>query len=221
MRRILIIASLLLLGACNMVVTKDALFTRSSAPGLPLREGIWREGSDSPCDVDEAKPLAQWPDCAKGVLVSKGQIGGWDTDDKGVKTWKTSDVVFADGKPAVTQVHLQDMDMKGVGDLPIKPSFYLYLVIKPTKTDEAGRITAYTGWPIFCGAPPPDGAKGPDGTSPRMGTLAPLPGLTMDEAGNNCTTASPDALRAAGAASEKWAQAGTMTVTRWVRDGDR
>jgi hypothetical protein len=221
MRRFLITAGLLLLGACNMVITKDPVFTRSNASGLPLREGIWREASDSPCDFDETKPLAQWPDCAKGSVVAKGQIGAWDTDDKGVRTWKTSDVVFADGRPPVAQVHLQDMDLKGLGDVPIKPSLYLYLVIRPTKTDEAGRITAYTGWPIFCGPPPPEGSKGPDGSSPRMGTLAPLPGLTMDKQGDDCTTASPDALRAAGVASEKWAAAGSMTVTRWVRDGDR
>jgi hypothetical protein len=43
----------------------------------------------------------------------------------------------------------------------------------------------------------------------------------MDKEGNNCTTTSLDALRAAGVASEKWAQAGSMTVTRWVRDGDK
>jgi hypothetical protein len=221
MRRILITASLLLvLGACNMVVTQDPLFTKADL-GLRLREGVWREPSDGPCDFDEAKPVAEWPSCAKAVVVAKGQIGAWDTDDKGVRTWRSSDVIFAAGQPPVAQVHLLDMDLKGVGDVPIKPSFYLYVVIRPTKTDNAGQITAYTSWPVLCGPPPPDGAKGPDGTSPRLGTLRPLPGLTMDKAGNNCTTASQDALRAAGVASEKWAQPGSMTVTQWVRDGER
>ncbi|HXQ14745.1 MAG TPA: hypothetical protein VN814_09005 [Caulobacteraceae bacterium] len=220
MRRLLITASLLLLGACNMVVTQDPLFTKADA-SLQLREGVWLEPSDGPCDFDQSKPLAQWPSCAKGVIVSKGQIGAWDTDDKGVKTWKSSDVIFTAGQPPVAQVHLADMDVKGVGDVPLKPALYLYLVIKPTKTDDSGQIIAYTGWPILCGPPPPDGAKGPDGSSPRMGTLQPLPGLTMDKEGNNCTTASRDALRAAGVASEKWAQTGSMTVTHWVRDNDR
>jgi hypothetical protein len=221
MCRILIIASLLLLGACNMVVTKDPMFTKADTGGFRLREGVWNEPSSSPCDFDETKPLAQWPDCAKGVVVTKDQIGAWDTDAKGARTWRSSDVIFAGGQPPVAQVHLQDMEMKGVGDLPISPSLYLYLALRPTKTDDAGRVTAYTGWPILCGPPPPDGAKGPDGTSPRMGTLAPLPGLTMDKDGNNCTPASREALRAAGVASEKWAKPDSMTVTRWVRDGDR
>jgi hypothetical protein len=219
MRSLLLLTALLLLGACNMVVTKDPLFSKADPP-LALREGIWREPSDGPCDVDESKPLADWPGCAKGSVIAKGKVGGWETDDKGVRTWRTSDVVFAAGRPAVAQVHLTDLEMKGVGDLPIKPSFYLYLVIRPTKTDDAGRIIAYTGWPIFCGPPPPDGSKGPDGTSPRMGTLQPLPGLTMDKDGANCTTASQDVLRAAGAASEAWAESGSTTVTHWVRDGD-
>jgi hypothetical protein len=220
MRSTLLIAALLMLGACNMVITEDPLFTKADA-SLRLREGVWIEPSDGPCDIDEAKPVADWPSCAKVVIVSKDQIGGWDTDDKGVRTWRSSDVIFAAGQPPVAQVHLLDMDVKGVGDVPIKPSLYLYLAIRPTKTDDAGRVVAYTGWPVLCGPPPPEGAKGPDGSSPRMGTVAPLPGLTMDKDGNNCTTASKDTLRAAGIASEKWAQSGSMTVTHWVRDGDR
>jgi hypothetical protein len=220
MRPLLVIVSLLLLGACNMVVTKAPLFAKSDTIGAPqLRPGVWIEQSDKPCDFDPSKPLADWPACAKGSVVLDGKIGGYNVDANGKKAWTTSELLVAGGNPRVIQVRMEDLDVKGVGDIPIGP-MYFYMAAHPTKTDEAGRVIAYTAWPVLCGPPPPADAKTPSGGM-RSGTLEPLPGLTMDKDDNNCTTTSQDAVRAAAAASEKWTPPSTLSAVRWVRDGDR
>jgi len=219
MRRLLIIASLLLLGACNMVATKQPLFSNADAAGAaPLRPGVWRETAQKPCDFDETRPLAEWPDCADGFVVRHGQVGGYNTDANGKKTWTSSELIVAGGEPRVIQVLLKDLGVKGLGELPFGP-MYLYLAARPTRFDDQGRIVAYTAWPILCGPPPPPDAKGPDGNSTRTGTLEPLPGLTMDKDANNCATTSQDVVRAAARASEQWRQ--TTTEDHWVHDGDR
>jgi len=220
MRRILIALGLLLLGGCNMVVTKTPLFAKSDTAGVPqLRPGIWIEQSDKPCDFDPAKPLADWPDCAKGAIVLDGKVGGYNADADGKKTLTTTDLVVAGGDPRIVQIRMDDLELKGLGDVPLGP-MYLYMAARPTKTDETGRITAYVAWPILCGSPPPQNAKTSAGGM-RFGTLKPLPGLTMDKDDNNCTTTSQDVVRAAAAASEKWTSPDNLSAEHWVREGDR
>ena len=219
MRRLFIVLGLLLLGGCNMVVTKTPLFAKSDTAGVPqLRPGVWIQQSDKPCDLDVSKPLADWPDCAKGTIVLDGKLGGYNTDADGKKTLSTVDAVIAGGDPRVIQVRMTDLGIKGVGDVPLGP-MYFYMAVRPTKIDEAGRITAYVAWPALCGPPPPQAAKTQAGGM-RFGTLTPLPGLTMDKDDNNCTTTSQDALRTAAVASEKWTPPDTLSVEHWVRDGD-
>jgi hypothetical protein len=221
MRLLLAIASLALLGACNMVVTKAPLFSKADTAGLAqLRPGVWRETTDKPCDFDETKPLADWPGCANGFITKDGQVGGYDTDANGKKTWSSLELIVAGGEPRVMQVLMKELGVKGLGDLPFGP-MYLYVAAHPTKTDAQGRIVAYSGWPILCGPPPPPDAKGPDGNSVRTGTLKPLPGLTMDKDGNNCTTTSQAAVQAAAKTSEQWQDSNATTENHWVRDGDR
>jgi hypothetical protein len=221
MRRILIVASLLLLGACNMVVTKEPLFSKADTVGeAQLRPGVWREKEKDPCDFDESKPLTDWPGCANGFIVKDGQVGGYNTDASGKKTWSSSELIVAGGDPRVIQVLMKDLGVKGLGDLPFGP-MYLYMAAHPTKSDDQGQIVAYTAWPILCGPPPPPDAKGPDGNGMRIGTLEPLPGLTMDKDGNNCSAPSQAVVRAAAKASVKWQAQATVSEDHWVRDGDR
>jgi hypothetical protein len=211
----------LLLGGCNMVVTKTPLFSKADTAGeAQLRPGLWRETPQDPCDFDETKPFAEWPGCANGFIVKDGQVGGYNTDADGKKTWTSSDLVVAGGEPRVIQVLLKDLGVKGLGELPFGP-MYLYMAAHPTKTDDQGRIVAYTAWPILCGPPPPPDAKGPDGKAMRMGTLKPLPGLTMDKDDNNCTTSSQAVVEAAAKASAQWQQTNTTSEDHWVRDGTR
>jgi hypothetical protein len=221
MRLILAIVGLLLLGACNMVVSKTPLFSKADTAGLAqLRPGVWRETPKDPCDFDETTPFAAWPSCANGFVVNGGQVGGYDTDANGKKTWTSVELVVAGGEPRVMQVLMKDLGVKGLGELPFGP-MYLYVAAHPTKSDAQGRIVAFSSWPILCGPPPPPDAKGPDGNSIRMGTLEPLPGLTMDKDGNNCTTTSQAVVQAAAKSSEQWRKPEDITEDRWVRDGDR
>ena len=45
--------------------------------------------------------------------------------------------------------------------------------------------------------------------------------MTMDKDEGNCSTTSPDAVRAAAAASLAWTPPNFVTTARWVRDGER
>jgi len=216
LRRGLAAAALALLGACNMVTTKEPLFTAADAAGAPaLKPGLWRQDGDSSCQFDEAKPLAEWPACANGFLVKDGETVGAYQTQAGKQTWNVTPYILASGSPRVFQTPT-DASIAGV---PVPPA-YIYAAIEPAKLDEAGRITEVTAWFVLCGPPPPTGVKGPDGTSQRAGTLKPLPGLTMDAAADDCTTTSPDAVRHAAAASRQWTPPDTFTRDHWVR-GDR
>jgi hypothetical protein len=221
MRQLLIIVGMLLLGACNMVVTKEPLFSKADAAREPqLKQGVWRQADQDPCDVDETKPITDWPACADGFVVKEGEVGGYNTDADGKKAWASTDLVVAGGEPRVIQVQMKDLGVKGLGELPLGP-MYLYMAAHPTKTDADGRILAYRAWPILCGPPPPPDAKGPDGKAMRMGTLKPLPGLAMDKDANNCTTSSQAVVHSAAKASEPWQDKGSTSESHWVRDGDR
>jgi hypothetical protein len=218
-RRAVVIAALALLGACNMVMTKEPLFTAADAAGAPaMKAGLWRQGGDSSCRFDEAQPLASWPACANGFLLKdNGEVGAYQTQ-AGKKTWNVTPFILASGNPRVFQTRL---DASLGGAMLTLPPMYMYAAIEPTKLDAGGRITAVTTWFVLCGPPPPAGAKAPDGTSTRNGTLQPLPGLTMDASANDCVTTSPDAVRHAAAASRQWMPPDTFTSDHWVREGDR
>jgi len=215
--RLLPILALLALGGCNMVVTQTPMFTKADGAGAPgLRPGVWRGKPDAGCAFDEKSPLASWPACANGAVV----------DDDGISMVKTVNgartvaakigYVLAAGEPRILQL--------SVGGLT--PSFglslsgYLYGGVQPTKTDDQGRIIAYTNWFVACGPPPPQPAAGSSPNRISFATLSPFAGLVMDKSGQNCTPISVAALR--NAAVESAELPGDLpSETRWVRDGDR
>ena len=212
----LVIAALALLGACNIVTTNTPLFTKADAVGAPqLRPGVWDEDPAADCTVDETKPLPDWPGCANGfVVIDNSTFGGYSEKD-GKRVWSTVSSVLAAGDPLVFQL----LSTSATGSAPI-PATYVYAGLAPTRRDAEGRVIATQSWPVQCGKPPPADAKTPDGGQ-RTGTLDPLPGMTMDADGVNCTTASPAALRAAAKASRKWTVSGETTAAHWVRDGSK
>jgi hypothetical protein len=221
MRSLLIAAGLLLLGACNMVTTKTPLFGPADAAGAPqLRLGVWRGDSDHPCAVSEARPIARWPDCANAFVVQSGQLSFHDLNAQGKPTVSTTPFVLAGASPSVLQATDDNPDAKA-DSASSNDRAYFYMGLRPTKTDPQGRITAFAAWSTLCGPPPPPDAKSTDGQHTRYGSLTPLPGLTMDKDENNCTTSSPDAVRAAAAASEKWIKPDSIVGAHWVRDGAR
>lgn len=230
MWRWLAVASLAMLGACNVVVTKDPLFTQADSAGAPtLRPGVWLIFEQPDCKVDTAKPFVDWPDCAGGGLVGDGEIAGHKSGAPKDVLEKTP-VVLAAGEPRIAQVPV-DVDVSAQasasasGDATASASAsgggkanpYAYAAVRPTKFDAQGHITAFRFWPVDCGPPPP---KDKNGADVAAGTLHPLPGMQMKPGDAFCSTGSKDALRAAAKASEAWADH-PIPEARWLRDGDR
>jgi hypothetical protein len=213
MRLVLILASLALLGGCNVLLTKDPLFTKADEAGAArLRPGIWAEEIKPDCQVDTAQPLSAWPGCVNAfVVMDDGRFGSYEQHD-GKPVWSETDIVTAAGDPMVFQMHLE-------GQQAGSPELvgYAYGAVRPTKLDEAGRVIAEESWGVLCGPPPPADAKKPDGST-RYGTLQPFSGMTMDADGNDCVTTSPDAARAAAKASEALTSPANLTRDHWVRD---
>ena len=213
LRVLALVAAVGLLGGCNTITTTTPLFSRADASGAAqLRPGLWGAPADAKCVFDAAAPLETWPECAKGAAIGDGVLSDYDAKD-GKVVRQSYDFVLAAGPRPVLQIH---DGQPATATEPAK-SIYLYGGVRIDKTDVQGRIVAMTTWPAQCGPPPPDKAKVKG--QPRYGTLHPLPGLLMDEDGNDCTTTSPDAVRNAAAASLRWAS--DPSILRWVRDGER
>jgi hypothetical protein len=229
LRLSLILAALTLLSACNVVMTKDPLFTQKDAAGAPpLRPGVWMFFKDADCQVDEARPFVEWPSCAGGGLVGDDEISGHKSSAPADQL-ESSPYVLAAGEPRVIQIQV-DVDLsaqasaEGTGDAQVSASApqsaharpYAYAAVQPTKFDDKGRIVAFTLWPVQCGPPPPKNAKGED---TAMATLKPLPGIQMKKDDAVCTTTSPAALRNAAKASRAWTD--DPRTAYWLRDGPR
>ena len=198
-----LMAVCLLLGACNVVITKTPLFSKADESGAPpLRPGLWRMGAEPDCKVDEAKPLIDWPKCARGVVIRDG-AGGYYDRDSGAPVWATQLIIVAGGTPRIGQVQA-----KLSGDVKVGANPYIYAGVRATKTDGEGRIVALSLWPVQCGPPPSD-----DTTA---GTAKPMAGIEMAPGDPVCTTQSSDALRAAAKASEAWTP--KLMTARWLRD---
>jgi hypothetical protein len=230
MWRILAIASLALLGACNVVMTKDPLFTHADEAGAPpLRPGVWLIFKEPGCQLDETKPFVDWPDCAGGGHVGPGEIAGHKSGAPKDQLERTP-LVLAAGAPRVAQLRV-DVSVSGEADASASGGAtasaeangggqaqpYGYAGLRPTKLDDAGRVVAFVFWPVACGPPPP---KDKSGADTAAGTPKPLPGIEMKPGDAICTTSSKDALRAAAKASEAWAEH-PLPEARWLRDGDQ
>ncbi len=193
------------LAGCNAVVTKTPLLTRADEAGAPsAKPGLWRFAGDTDCQVDEAKPLADWPECGGGVVLKDGKAGYYERKT-GKPVWTLQPVILAAGAPRIAQVQV----VVG-GDVTVESNPFAYAGARATQSDAQGRITAFAFWPVQCGPPP----KGAD-ADPI--TTAPLPGLVLKPGEPACTTASVAALRNAAKLSEAWAPK-PMTA-RWLRDG--
>jgi hypothetical protein len=230
MWRWLAMTSCVLLGACNVVLTKAPLFTQADAVGAPqLRSGVWLIFEKPDCQVDTTKSFVDWPDCAGGGLVSNGEIAGHKSGTPRDALEHTP-VVLAAGQPRIAQLRVDvdtsvqaDASASGGGSASASASGggeshpYAYAAVRPTKLDAQGRIVAFNYWPIDCGPPPP---KNKDGEDTAAGTLKPLPGMEMKPGDPYCSTSSKDALRGAAKASEAWAD-GPIPEAHWLRDADR
>lgn len=230
MWRWLVVASLVLLGACNAVLTKDPLFKPADAAGAPtLRPGVWLLFLEPDCKVDTAKPFVDWPDCAGGALVGDGEVAGHKSGAP-ADVLERVPVVLAAGVPRIAQLPVDvdtsvEASASASGGATASASAsggghaqpYGYAGVRPTRFDAQGRIVAFNYWPVACGPPPP---KDKNGAETAAGTLHPLPGMEMKPGDAVCTTRSKEALRAAAKASEAWADK-PIPEARWLRDGTR
>lgn len=222
MRILLGLCVALLLGACNRVHTATPLFTEAEGAASPaLRDGVWLVegaslgleplGQEKGCKVDTRKPVNRWRKCATWLLIRDGQILQLHGKGKDIG-WSTATYLAVPGDPQIFQI----LDVTDVSDVegapePAPTRSFDYFAVIPSGVDAEGKATIFESWPVLCGPNPPPAKKGED---QRYLTLELNPGLVED--GNNCTTTSKDALRAAAAASRAW-QGETMHA-RWIRD---
>jgi hypothetical protein len=230
LRLALMLAGLAALPACNVVVTKEPLFTQKDAAGAPpLRPGVWMFFKDPDCKVDEAQPFVDWPSCAGGGLVGDSEVSGRKSPDGPRDELETTPYVLAAGDPRIMQLQV-DLDLSASASTTASGGAeasasapqsaharpYAYAGVAPTRFDDRGRITAFTLWPVQCGPPPPKNAKGEDVAA---ATLKPLPGMIMKKDDVVCTTGSQAALRNAARLSRGWTD--EPRQARWLRDGPR
>lgn len=223
-RLLFVLAAALMLGGCNMVYAEQPLFTAADAAGAPvLRPGIWSKRA-SDCVVDAAKPISEWPECADPVLVTADRIG-----DPG-KPDKQGPYLLAGGDPRVMQMELKLE--------PDKPAIWIFVGLRPLRTDAQGRITEARTWMVQCGPPPPPRPEPAETPAPPANetpeqaeariqaeiaatvaagvTREPLPGLEIKE--GMCIARDRDPVRNAASASLAWDD-GEESIIYWVRDG--
>jgi len=218
-----LVAAALALGGCNLVVSATPVFSAADAAGAPpLRPGVWAAPQPN-CDFKPADPLAAWPDCAGGaVITATAFVTAVDPSNVGpsgqapapgaAKPQKNVPYILAAGDPRVLQI-----DMELPLDPAAKTRLFVFAALKPTTHDADGRITGAEIWFVQCGPPPPPKPTGSGGGTETGGiTDHPLPGMTVDK-GGTCTTNDKAALRNAAVASRAWAD--PVGALHWVRDG--
>jgi len=214
MRIAALLCTAALLGGCNMITSERPLFSAADAAGQPqLRPGVWI-GEKPDCQIDEAKPRDQWPDCIDSWVVRPNEVVAARDKGKPPGAGDRYPIVLAKGDPAVLQIGLTN-DAGAIGG-------YVYAGLKPLKRDERGRIIEYKLWPALCGPPP---KADPNDQGDGMVTSHPLDGLVIDKKNHDCVATDPAPVRVSARLSEAWNDADGGSAddgrARWVRDGER
>lgn len=248
--RLSVILLALLLGGCgDKVVSRAPWFSAADEAGAPaLRPGLWVAPITPDCHPDERKPPTAWPDCALAFVIRGDEMRALDREETSVNgktittrlSWSSSQLILAAGDPSISQTagcneQAQPnltvfQDPKAPPPPPPPPPYaYCYGGVRPTALDTAGRIVAFTTWPVACGPTVPEGSTDKTEDQPLF------PGLTR--VGIDCTAGTIEALRAAAAESEavaikteaamhaadpKTAAVNWFLVkAHWIRDSDR
>jgi hypothetical protein len=207
------LAMLILLTGCNLVITHTPMFAAADSAGAPVpRPGLWRMEMGDKCQVDETRPLKEWPNCAGGMVLGAGTVSYFDTNGA-APVWKTEPLILAAGQPIVGQVTLNVS-----GDIKLTGGAFIYVGIRPTRLDEAGRLTQFEFWPVQCGPPTKDAGKY---FTDRPAVGVKVEPITADpqldkSLGPVCTIGDPAVMRRVAAQSEAWVD--HKATGRWVRD---
>ncbi len=215
----------LLLGGCNIVVSKTPVFFAADGAGAPvLKTGLWL-GEKDDCKFDETQALAKWPDCADPLFIGPNQIHG-----VGAKAGRPQPYLIAAGDPAVIQAQFDinlntGADASATGNATASASAsakmegeppYAFLGIHPLIQDAQGRVVRMEEWPVMCGPPPPEPKPNTPPDKARYVTEHPLPGLKIE--GQVCTPNGKAAVLNAARASRNY---GSLQKSHWVREADR
>jgi hypothetical protein len=194
-----------LLAGCNMVVADEPMLARG--PETPvMKPGVWVDAGKPDCEYDKASPVETWPQCASPLIIRAD--GAWLDYNKDSGKWRAEDVVLGTDDPTVVQVALPL-------DLPLadaNPPKFIFLAMRPTEHDDAGRISAMETWMMQCG--PLDKGKSDKLDAEAMATKAPFKGLTMVD--GNCHADGIPAL--VNAARESEALADKKGAAHWLMD---
>ncbi len=219
-RALALTAMALALGGCNLVVSEKPMFTAADAVGAPaLRSGVW-SASQSGCDFKSSDPVAKWPKCAGGgVITASAIMASVDANGPGsadqppstiAKPQTTIPYVLAAGDPRVMQIDIKLPTQAGPS------AIFYFAALKPVSRDAQGRIVQAELWPIQCGPPPPPKPAAAGREADQGGiTDHPLPGLKV--ADGMCTPTDKAAVINAAKASRVWAD--PIGTLRWVRNG--
>jgi hypothetical protein len=221
MRRLPILLAVLALpalSACNQVYSRQPLMSEAREQGDPeLRPGLWSAaGYNDDCVFDIRKSRRDWPACAVGIEVRRGQLFMITGHDRALAdTYR-----LIDGQPLLMQLHfsadiLTDPRIPEPRDTDNPFYGWTYAAITPLQTDAAGRVVVAQMVQATCGPPrsktdppPPHSAL-----APPLVTSRPFAGLTV--VGNNCVAKDLDTVKNALAQSAKL---GPPSPMRWIRD---
>jgi len=224
-----------LAGCSNRVISDEPWFHEEPTGTRPrLRDGVWIS-VEPHCKVDETQPAERWPACATWHYQRGDQSLSVQWDEEGAgrlrrrtyNDWSVVEGLLVSGDPLIGQetdcsraredAPIDDAAAPVADAAPLReppvaapppnPNF-CYDGVRATAFDDAGRIIAIEGWPVFCGPWPREGGNVTD---------KPWPGLVLVD--DNCTAASEAAVRDAAKRSRAVALA-TQLIGRshWVRD---
>ena len=100
MGRTWLLPIIVLLSACNMVISETPMFAESDRAIPAPKDGIWLADVDD-CEFDASQPEAEWPECALWVAVRNSGHELLVSGGKGQS--QRLDYLIAAGNPSIIQ----------------------------------------------------------------------------------------------------------------------